>query len=318
MEIVALRKEHLQKAQKLAYENYNEERGKVSFLPEVANIPDLTGFADNGLGVAAFEGDQMLGFIGCVKPWNEAFDSNARGTFTPVHAHGCIKENRDRIYQRMYQKMADSLVKDGVLYHAVALYEHDKGAVSAYFHNGFGHRCADAIRRMEVIPDITPVDGILFEEIPKEEAKLVRELRRGLSIHMGESSCFMYTSGDEFEKWVEARENNGSRIFVAKNSEEIIAFIEISDEGENFVTELPKMQNICGAFCIPEHRGEMIVQYLINYAIGVLAKEGYEYLGVDYESFNPTAFHFWTKYFEPYTCSLTRRIDEGILKKMEG
>ena len=51
MEIVALREEYLQKAQKLAYDNYNEERGKVNFLPEVANIPDLNGFANTGLGV---------------------------------------------------------------------------------------------------------------------------------------------------------------------------------------------------------------------------------------------------------------------------
>ena len=41
-----------------------------------------------------------------------------------------------------------------------------------------------------------------------------------------------------------------------------------------------------------------------------LAKENYLRCGVDFESINPTANHFWLKYFKPYTYSLTRRIDE--------
>ena len=110
------------------------------------------------------------------------------------------------------------------------------------------------------------------------------------------------------------RENNGSRIFVAKDKELPVAFVEICDKAETFVTELPLVKNICGAFCLPEYRGWLIYQNLINYTIEVLQKEGYQYLGVDYESFNPTARHFWPKYFVPYTCSVTRRIDEGVLK----
>ena len=315
MEIVRLKKEHIMEATKLALENYLEECRRVNALPEINSIPDLSCFAENEFGVATFEGKKMLGFIGCFNPWDGAFDSNARGSFTPIHAHGCVKENRDIIYQRMYQKMAETLVENGVLYHGIALYEHDEDAISAYFHNGFGHRCGDAIRKMEIIQEVKGVIGIEFEEIASEEAKIVRALRRELKEHMGKSSCFMYQKPDEFENWVKERENNGSRIFVAKEQEKIIAFIEISDDAENFVTEIPEMKNICGAYCLPQYRGQMIVQNLLNYVIDVLQKEGYKYLGVDYESFNPTAYHFWRKYFEPYTCSVTRRIDERILKR---
>jgi len=34
---------------------------------------------------------------------------------------------------------------------------------------------------------------------------------------------------------------------------------------------------------------------------------------VDFETFNPTAYGFWSKHFELYTNSLTRRIDECAL-----
>jgi len=317
LKIVKLEKEHLKEAERLALENYQEECNRVSALPRATKLPELVCFTQNDFGVAAFDGDIMVGFIGCYNPWDGAFDSNARGTFTPIHSHGCVKENRAKIYEMMYQKMAELLVSKSVLYHGIALYAHDTEAITAYFHNGFGHRCSDAVRRMEAITNIIPAEEISFKELPGGAAKQVRELRRSLKNHMGESCCFMYTSEEEFEEWVQKRENNGSRIFVAKDKELPIAFLEICDEAETFVTELSAVKNICGAFCLPKYRGKQIYQNLINYAVEVLQEEGYQYLGVDYESFNPTAQHFWTKYFEPYTYSVVRRIDEGALKKYE-
>ena len=93
-----------------------------------------------------------------------------------------------------------------------------------------------------------------------------------------------------------------------------IAFIEVKDDGENFATETSGMKNICGAFCLLEHRGKGIVQNLLNYAISKLKAEGCVCLGVDFESFNPTANSFWLKYFTPYTNSVVRRIDECALR----
>lgn len=318
MIITTLKEEHIKEASKLAFDNYLEERRKIETLPEIKDIPDLSWFVENGYGVAAIDNDELLGFIACFNPWDGAFDSKAKGTFTPIHAHGCVKENRAKIYEMMYQKMAEKLVEDGVLYHGIALYEHDSDAIRAYFHNGFGHRCADAIRKMEQLPNVKCVPGISFEEIASEDVRLVRSLRRALSEHLGESSCFMYSTEEQFQEWIERKEKNESRIFVAKEEEKIIAFIEISDDGENFVTDHAKMKNICGAFCLLEYRGKQMFQNLLNYLIEILQKEGYQYLGVDYESFNPTAFHFWGKNFEAYTCSVTRRIDEGILRKYTG
>lgn len=47
--------------------------------------------------------------------------------------------------------------------------------------------------------------------------------------------------------------------------------------------------------------------------IETLEAEGWTHLGVDYESINSTAAHFWPKYFEPYTSGVVRRIDECAL-----
>jgi GNAT superfamily N-acetyltransferase len=73
------------------------------------------------------------------------------------------------------------------------------------------------------------------------------------------------------------------------------------------------MKNICGAYCLQEYRGKGIFQGLLNYAITTLKAEGFETLGVDFESFNPTASGFWLKYFTAYTSNVVRRIDECAL-----
>ena len=57
---------------------------------------------------------------------------------------------------------------------------------------------------------------------------------------------------------------------------------------------------------VPEgHVGELVIT--------TLRKEGATLLGVDCETFNPTAIHFWKKYFTQYTTSVVRRIDEYAL-----
>ena len=44
----------------------------------------------------------------------------------------------------------------------------------------------------------------------------------------------------------------------------------------------------------------------------------YVRLGVDCESMNPTALGFWSKYFDAYTHSVVRRIDENAIAPADG
>jgi hypothetical protein len=151
MELINFTHAHIRQARILAGENYDEERSLVAALPQNPSMTDLTYFADNRLGVAAMEGDRLLGFLCCSEPREHAFGSNAKGVFSPLHAHGAAKDNRERIYRMMYQSAARKWVSNGIAYHAAALYEHDEAAKSALFSCGFGTRCVDAIRPMDVI-----------------------------------------------------------------------------------------------------------------------------------------------------------------------
>ena len=124
----------------------------------------------------------------------------------------------------------------------------------------------------------------------------------------------MRSSPEDVQKWINRAEKRNSRLFSATQTDKAIAYIEIMDNGEHFATGVSSMKNICGAFCLQEHRGKGIFQSLLNYVITQLESEGFEILGVDFEGFNPTASGFWLKYFTAYTHGAVRRIDERILE----
>ncbi len=89
-----------------------------------------------------------------------------------------------------------------------------------------------------------------------------------------------------------------------------MAFIRAELDGETFIQNTPGYLHIKGTYCLPEHRGKGLNQKLLSMLIQKLKIKGYSRLGVDFESINPTAWGFWLKYFDAYTHSVVRRIDE--------
>lgn len=160
---------HVEAAMRLAKQNYEEEQAYVPALPRLDSVPDLRPFADNGLGAAAFEGSEMVGFLGCFPPFRNAFGSpGVTGVFSPLGANGAIRENRARIYARLYQAAGEKWVRAGASSHAVCLYAHDREAQEQFYRYGFGLRCMDAIRRMDEIT-ATPCDGYSFHKLFPED-----------------------------------------------------------------------------------------------------------------------------------------------------
>ena len=109
-------KSHIEEAKNMALMNYNEERAIVSELPQIDDLPNLDSFADNGLGVSIFNENKMIGYLCCYDPWNNAFNSMAKGTFSPIHAHGAVIENRNLIYRKLYEAAAAKWILAEILY----------------------------------------------------------------------------------------------------------------------------------------------------------------------------------------------------------
>ena len=161
-----------------------------------------------------------------------------------------------------------------------------------------------------------PINGISeynFNECNPADYHAIAEFENMLIHHMRKPPMFMPRNPGYNEKKIAESVNKGSRFFTAKYNDTPVGFLKIDDEGENFVCVSSDMKNICGAYLLPEHRSKGVFHNFLSYVNNILFDEGYHRLGVDYESFNPTANAFWPKYFTPYTYSVTRRIDERIL-----
>jgi len=303
--------EHIEAAKKIALDNYNEEREYVQELPEAAELWDIGFFVENGYGVVALEEGSVVGYLCFFNPWSGAFDTeDSLGTFSPLHANGAIKKNRYRIYQDMYEYAAMYLASKNIKGLGVCLYAHDEISKNALFEYGFGMRCKDSIQKISAFcQNQIQNSDLKFEELKVEDFPLLHEHRHDLHEHLKESPCFMQADADDYKRWITKVDEGDRRTFIAKLGDEIVAYVDIAEEGENFVTVHPKMRNIQGAYCKPEYRGMKIYGDLLTFVAGVLKEEGYEYLGVDFESYNPTANRFWSKHFNEYTNSVTRRIE---------
>lgn len=312
MDILNFERKHVEEATAIAHVNYYDERQFVKELPQVCDIPDLNSFAENGLGVVAFEDEKMIGFLCCCDPFDNVFQAtDVRGIFSPMGANAAVLKNCSKIYAAMYQAAGAKWVKAGAVSHAICLHAHNEELQRQFFLYGFGLRCLDAIRPMELI-DCELCENYDFIELSKAEFYYVYPLHLALYQHYCESPFFMNRKTETEDEFIVSSIQNGGRYFVAKQDSKLCAFLKISASGETFVATGDNYRHIRGAYCLPEHRGKGVYQNLLNYVISTLKREGYTRLGVNFESFNPTARGFWLKYFTAYTNSVVRRIDERI------
>jgi len=310
MKIIDLSDQWIHQARELLLRAYHEERKAVPVLPENVSFPALDAIARNGLGAAAVDGEKLLGFLGAYGVCKPVFYTmDVSGVFSPLHAHAVQQENREYIWRRLYQAAGEKWVAAGAGSHAITIYAHDAGARNALYTYGFGMRCMDLMRPMSGLE----TDDASCYELHNSRRDEMTALRRKLAEHLAQSPAFLRDDTQTLEGWLNKKCVSPPRIFVAERDGKIVAYMEVQDEGENFAAYDSGTMNICGAYCLNEYRGSGIARSLLGKMISILREEGYTRLGVDCESFNPTAFGFWTKYFDAYTHSVVRRIDENAV-----
>lgn len=313
MQITDFSHAHIPQAMALLAQNYSEARGHFPSLPLLSTLPGLGNLTKNGLGVAAFEGDTLLGYLLCFPPFERSFRSTqARGVFSPLHGHGALPQDRGKTYAHLYQAAAAKWVRAGAVSHGISLYAHDPTPKDLFFHYGFGLRCVDGVRDMGkmVTPDCPTFSMALLRA---EEYLQVMPLVRQLEDHMAQSPTFIRRLPETQAAFLKSMAHSHARLWVARDQDTAMAFIQVERQGETFVHLSPHYRHITKAYCLPAYRGKGVMQHLLNQALHDLHNEGVAHLGVDFESINPAAHRFWTKHFTAYTHGLARRIDEDVL-----
>ena len=299
----------------------------ISFLEELKNAawsqnaPGLIEwiFGANLGVIARDENGKLFGYMLFAGPW-DGFFGNCDGAFSPL---GCSwvspeleSKQRTDLMSRLLQKGMEILVGKKITSVALSASAWDNDISRALSLNGFGIRCSDTIMQIK--------DGdfncrrncdsdVSFEELAPRKIDLIKPLFSELEEHLAASPCFFPPEKGCFETWSERYE---PQIIVAKSGRKIAGHIAFTDkEGENFISSSSGVLNIHGMFVKKEFRSKGIADGLLKTVYETARKQGFNFLGVDFETLNPNALHFWTKYFEPYTYSWHRRIDERILQE---
>ena len=317
---------YVSEAAELAWKELEREKRNCPSLPE-GNGKErltqlLTWLSEQPYGKVALYQGKIIGFLAFGGPW-DGFHGNEKGVFSPLggSAFAEAKEtgkggiSRGKLASMLFAEVAEELVRDGIFSCAISRYAHDEEVANSFIFNGFGIRCSDAIRAIseekfgknDKLGKTEKID-VQYEELKADAFKEIAQLRKKLVLHMGKAPIFFPTDLSRYEEWF----HEEKRVFTAKVQGEIVGFISVEAEGENFLTEDEKMANICGAFFKEEFRGSGIAEGLLSYVFDIYRTEGVENMGVDFETLNPTALRFWSKYFTRYTYSFARRFDERI------
>jgi GNAT superfamily N-acetyltransferase len=102
--------------------------------------------------------------------------------------------------------------------------------------------------------------------------------------------------------------NPANAVWAAFEQGEAMGYLrfESASEGAASVVEDAGTVACTGAYVRPQYRGRGLAPALLDAALYDFAAQCYLRCSVDFESFNPTAFAFWMKYFTPACISVMR------------
>lgn len=315
MEFKKAEPQYIDEAVELAIKEYKNECDNNNQLL-VRNYMDkfkdlISDIFNSKYGLVAIEDGKLVGYLIF---WGgfEGHFGNVKGSFSPLFGSAFAGKSRKKTASLLFENVSKIMIKDGIFSFAICKYAHDKEIAESLVLNGFGIRCSDAIRNLSNVEELKTDSGCRYEEISYQKANILLDLKNELAKHMNNSPIYFLSVQFTDEQFAELCEKRKSRFFVAYAEDRPVGYIEVDEEAETFISEDPEILNICGMYVDCRYRNGSVAKELLAYTMRKLANEGVGYLGVDCETLNPTALRFWSKYFERYTYSFIRRIDERI------
>ncbi len=292
---------------------YERERKQNLALPKAYDthfpMQEFAYFAGNGMGVAAYNEEKMVGYLCAYEPYMHVYNSPTdSGCWSPLHASGALIED-EKLWLMMYRSACRQWAGAGAKYFTMTVFHGDKSAQAALTRCGLGFRCADAVRGLEPVGAKCP-DGYETRVVEAGDFSALGEFRTALAHHLMDAPVFMLIpEADQVESIQEKEQDPELTTIGLFYQERLIGFIDVRSGGENFISSSPAFLNIHGAYLMPEYRGQGLFESLVDAAARYAKEQKAQLLGVDYETMNINASLFWEKYFARYTVSMVRRLD---------
>lgn len=298
----------------LVMESYRRERARTAVLPlvdPVCIIKPIERLIEAGNGMVAVRDRALLGFMAAVRA--PSLFGTVDGAYCPLWGHAMAEGIDKAVWQELYNRAADLWTSRKMYTHAITVFAGEMGLRDSLVYNGFGMRCADAIREAGSIRKDRSDEAIRILESEPRFYECAAEIHRKHNEYYRQSPMFMPNADEdpirEQEEW-----NSGDKCheWLAFRGAKPIGIMRLGPQGENFVSRQPSVLNIKGAYVIEDERAAGVATSLLATADSWAKGHGYPLLGVDYETINPLGSGYWERYFTPYTYSLVRRVDERI------
>lgn len=305
---------NMEEAMELCRQEYEKEREHAAGMPpmdkaiEEKLLEVVHSAKEAPYGKALYKDGKLTGFLAFFGPWEE-FHGTEKGVFSPLGASAFGETERGKTASLLFQAAARELVRDGIFGIAISRYADLEEVNRLFVLSGFGIRCSDAVLSLKEYEFSDKDSKVVIGELKQEERAELAPLFEKLQKHLSVSPCFFPKQEGQAGEWLA---DQGIRILAARHEGSIAGYMAVHEEAETFLTESAAVTNICGAYVAEEYRSAGVAKQLLDAIVQMCIAEGKSYLGVDYETVNPTALRFWTKYFTPYTYSFMRRIDERM------
>ena len=255
-------------------------------------------------GMELIETDDQQGFL-----YYALYTEDILHCYVPVYGYFAEDE---KTMVRLFQKLAENVVKDNPCEFSVHLYSSDHACIMAYHMMQFGTMAEKGILRI-TLPDSTPdftgrIYSVSKEEICKEWEDIWAATAE-LIDHLRKSPVFY--PADEFTEEVYKAFflDDDTRLILARDDDgKIAGMIEWNLEESSLLDPAHKSVNVGEAFVYPKYRGSGLAQALLTFAKKAAADAGAAYMWVEHGTANPNARGFWNKYFTSFEYELVRRI----------
>lgn len=313
IEIWPFRDEFLSPAADLFVRLFRKQRQAVPVLPDslesVTVVTDrLRQFFTSNPGLAALENGRLAGYLGWLIVDNFR-ETGRRGAYCPIWAHAAVEGSTVRIYSALYRQAASLWAAAACRVHAISLLAEDRAAQEIWFWNGFGLTVVDAIRSMQPLA-VRSAGDIIFRKATLADFELIAVIEVEHQAYYTQAPLFMTpreaVSAAAYWEFIGGPSNT---VWLAFAGNDLAGYMRFEPLGYGAIEIVHSKTTIAnsGAFIRPAFRGKGVGTGLLDAALIDYAAQGFQRCSVDFESFNPDAYHFWMKHFMPVSLSVTRR-----------
>jgi GNAT superfamily N-acetyltransferase len=315
MNIVPFQGKYIEEAAAMFAARFKQQRQAVPILPARMEDPSVTATLLEWLmgqqtGLAAFENGNLVGYLGWLQA-REFRGTQRTGAYCPEWGHAAAADRQALVYRALYREAAALWAAAGAQVHAITLLADDENVINTWFWNGFGLTVVDAVRPLSeaLRPDTALPVGVLVRKASASDVENLTALDSEHCRHYGEPPTLMVPprpeTAQDFVKFIGTPPNS---IWLVIHGGEPAGFMRFQARisGASEIVCGDGVIGITGAYVRQQHRGAGLAASLLNSAMHDYRRQGFTCCAVDFESFNPEAAAFWTRFFTPVALSVIR------------